>query len=99
MLAAYPSHQDFLDAILKQPVEVDQWQLEKLALVCQTKQLLFYVPGLPEKYRASMWGPVYGSMADAVAGLTEGMAKGAKIAVIPEGPYVLARADELTAAS
>ena len=98
MLAAYPSHQDFLDAILKQPVEVDQWQLEKLALVCQTKQLLFYVPGLPEKYRDSMWGPVFGSMADAVAALAEGLAKGAKVAVIPEGPYVLARARELAVA-
>ena len=97
MLSAFPSHQQFLDAILKAPVEVDQWQLEKLALVCQSKQLLFYIPGLPESFRESMWGPVYGSMADAVAGLTEGLPPGAKIAVIPEGPYVLARASESAA--
>ena len=95
MLSAYPGHQQFLDAILQAPVEVDQWQLEKLALVCQSKQLLFYVPGLPDAYRDSMWGPVYSSMADAVAALTEGLPKGAKVVVIPEGPYVLAKAVEL----
>ena len=98
MLAAFPSHEQFLAHILKAPVEVDQWQLEKLALVCQSKQLLFYVPGLPERFRESMWGKVYGSASDAVADLMADLPAGAKVAVIPEGPYVLARAAELTAA-
>ena len=34
--------QDFLDAIRETPVEVDQWQLEKLALTGLKHDLYFY---------------------------------------------------------
>lgn len=90
MLRQWTDHEAFLRFILEHPVTVDQWQLEKLALVVKEKQVWMHVPGLPREYRESAWGRMFDSPEDAIAALPEG----AKIAVIPEGPYVLARVRE-----
>ena len=82
----------FLIHIEGKPVTVDQWQLEKLALVTTRQQVLWYVPGLPEQYRANLWGKVYLTLDAAKDALTSGLPPKANIAVIPEGPYVLAKA-------
>jgi nickel-dependent lactate racemase len=92
MLAENPSDREFLDRITRTPVEVDQWQLEKLALVTAKADLLFYVPGLPAEYHPSLWGRTFPSAPEAVAALATSLQPGAKVAVIPEGPYVLAKA-------
>src|SRR5205823_2511743 len=92
MLAENPSDRAFLDDIAKAPVVVDQWQLEKLALVTAMAEVLFYVPGLPPEYHRSLWGRSFPSAAAAVEALTGSLHPGATVAVIPEGPYVLARA-------
>jgi hypothetical protein len=55
-------------------------------------EVLFYVPGLPPEYHASLWGHSYPTAASAIEALTSSLPQGAHIAVIPEGPYVLARA-------
>lgn len=91
MVKAFSSPREFLDAVHHAPVEVDQWQLEKLALVLETKQVMFLTPGVPTEFHESMWGPVFTTFAAAMAKLVDGLPAGAKIAVIPEGPYVLAR--------
>lgn len=92
MLAGHPSDRAFLDHIAAAPVVVDQWQLEKLGLVTGKAEVLFYVPGLPAEYHASLWGKSYGSAPDAVSALVASLPAGARIALIPEGPYVLAQA-------
>lgn len=94
MIERFSTHEDFLAATLEAPVEVDQWQLEKLALVCQEKELHFYVPGLPAHYQQMIWGNAYVSLEEAIAGVFAGLPTGARVAVIPEGPYVLARVEE-----
>lgn len=81
---------EFLETILRIPVTIDQWQLEKLALVAQTHRLWFYTPGLPAEYHASVWGRIFGSAAEAVDALVDEVG-GGEVAVIPEGPYVFAR--------
>ncbi len=91
MMERFPEPKAFMDATLNAPVEVDQWQLEKLALVCARQELHYYVPGLPERYRSVLWGHCYSSAEEAVAGVLRGIAPDARVAVIPEGPYVLAR--------
>lgn len=98
MLLRYPSAQEFLDGVANAPVTVDQWQLEKLALVRQTKEVLFLTPGVPESYHPAMWGPVFSDFDAALARLLEGLPDDARIAVIPEGPYVLARVEEAVTA-
>ena len=55
----------------------------------------FYVPGLPREYHASLWGRAHATAADAIAALTAQLPGDAKIAVIPEGPYVLAKVDAM----
>ncbi len=92
MLKAWPDPDRFLDSINGAPVVVDQWQLEKLALVTQKADLLFFVPGLPADYYPSLWGTAYNTLAEAVGALTADLPDGARIAIVPEGPYVLAKA-------
>lgn len=81
---------EFLPRISDQPVVIDQWQLEKLALVCQTHRVWFYTPGLPSDYHSSVWGRIFTSAEQALAALAEECGQG-EVAVIPEGPYVFAR--------
>jgi nickel-dependent lactate racemase len=81
---------EFLKQIASAPVTIDQWQLEKLALVTTRQQLFYFVPGLPAEYQAGLWGRSFATMETAVGAVTAGLPPGARIAVIPEGPYVLA---------
>jgi nickel-dependent lactate racemase len=91
MLAKHPSDRGFMDEIATAAVVVDQWQLEKLALVTAKSDVLYYVPGLPREYDASLWGKAYATPETAIAALTSALPPKAHIALIPEGPYVLAR--------
>ena len=90
MLRHGTSDAEFLKRIEGAPMTVDQWQLEKLALVTTERQLLYYVPGLPAEYQGKLWGRSFATPEAAVAALVEGLARDARVAVIPEGPYVLA---------
>ena len=92
MLREHPSDREFLTKIKSRPVTVDQWQLEKLALVTTRFDAYFYIPGVPPKYYPSLWGKAFSTLPEAVVAFLNGLPPGAKIAVIPEGPYVLARA-------
>ncbi|HOL72690.1 MAG TPA: nickel-dependent lactate racemase [Bryobacteraceae bacterium] len=91
MVKEFPSDTEFMKRIECAPVIVDQWQLEKLALVTAKAEVSFYVPGLPREYHASLWGKSYASPSEAIAGLFASLPAGAVIAVIPDGPYVLAK--------
>jgi nickel-dependent lactate racemase len=82
---------DFLNSIDGAPVIVDQWQLEKLALVTARQQVFYFVPGLPGKYHANLWGTSCSSLEAAILALTAGLAPNSRIAIIPDGPYVLAK--------
>ena len=92
MMTRYGSYQEFLEAIEGVPVTVDQWQLEKLALAARRAEVFYCVPGLPEPYMKSLWGPGFKNAEEAIAAFFCGLAPGSRVAVIPEGPYVLANA-------
>jgi nickel-dependent lactate racemase len=92
MLKKTNSGASFLDLIKEAPVVVDQWQLEKLALVTRKADILFYTPGLPVEYHKTLWGAIFSRPEDAIRSLTEGLAPNSTIALMPEGPYVLAKA-------
>lgn len=94
MVRSFGTYGGFLDAIRSTPVIVDQWQLEKLALVGQRFEVLFYVPGLPEDLRSGFGVNMFGSAEAALGALADRLKPGARVAVIPEGPYVLARVAE-----
>ncbi len=91
MLREGLSDRDFMKKIEGAPVTVDQWQLEKLALVTTRAEVLYYTPGLPREFHSALWGKPCASAEEALKALTDGLEVNSRIAVIPEGPYVLAR--------
>lgn len=91
MMTRYPSDGAFLRGIEGVPVTIDQWQLEKLALVTQKNEVLYSVPGLPAQYQSKVWGRAYPEPQEAVDALCAGLSPGSRIAIVPEGPYVLAQ--------
>jgi nickel-dependent lactate racemase len=95
MIAEGLSDHEFMKKIEGVPVTVDQWQLEKLALVTTRADVFYYVPGLPREYHAAVWGKSYASAEEGLRALFSKLERNARVAVIPEGPYVLARAAAL----
>jgi lactate racemase len=91
LLAGDASDKEFMHKIAEAPVVVDQWQLEKLALVTAKAEVLYYVPGLPREYHSRLWGKSYPAAEAAVEALLSSLPRRSRIAIIPEGPYVLAR--------
>ena len=87
----YGAPQRYLDAIENTEVTVDQWQLEKLALVATRASVFYCVPGLDSRLREQLWGRAFEDIQGAVNALLEGLPAGARVGVIPEGPYTLAR--------
>ncbi len=92
MLKAYAGHAEFLEEIRETKVEVDQWQLEKLALTGIEHELLFYAPGAAKEDLGCLAAGMFGSLNDAVAALVDGLDAGARVVLLPEGPYTYARA-------
>jgi hypothetical protein len=75
----------------KEPVVIDQWQLEKLALVMQRAHVWFCTPGIPTADRQYLWGPTFEEPQQAINTLGKELGKDATVAVIPEGPYVFSQ--------
>ena len=72
-VASFSSYDSFLDEIGKADVEIDQWQLEKLALAGQKYELFFYMPGIAND-SLEIWPPVlFASPKAAVAAVLEGL--------------------------
>jgi nickel-dependent lactate racemase len=93
-LAAYTGHTDFLDAIRDAAVEIDQWQLEKLALCGVKYELYFYAPGVRRQQLGSLGARAFDNLDDAVAAVLSGLPAEAQVVLVPEGPYTFARAEE-----
>lgn len=90
-LARFSTYQEYLQQIENTPVEVDQWQLEKLAMAGIRSQILFYVPGISAHEAGGLSGQILETPAAALEALLRGLPRQATIAVIPEGPYVFAQ--------
>ncbi|MEZ5401361.1 MAG: nickel-dependent lactate racemase [Bryobacteraceae bacterium] len=97
MLRTAPPAGEFLTRIEGREVIVDQWQMEKLAMVARKARMLYYTPGLPAGYHGNLWGTPYPSAQAALNALAAELPDGARVAVIPEGPYVLAKAAAMAA--
>ena len=91
MVKDYPGPREFLAEIKDSPVKVDQWQLEKLALVELKHPVLFYMPGAKPEELGTFGAQSFGTIDEAIAGLLSGLPEGARVAVLPDGPYAYAR--------
>jgi nickel-dependent lactate racemase len=92
-LASFSGYQSYLDEIRDTPVEIDQWQLEKVALTGLKHKLVFYTPGAACDKLGSLGASAFTDLNAAVACLLDGLPAGALVALVPEGPYTFARAD------
>jgi nickel-dependent lactate racemase len=90
-LQAYPGHQEYLDEIRHGEVVVDQWQLEKLALTGLKHELFFYTPGVQKQQLGTLGASYYSSLEGALEAAMDGLDANARVALVPEGPYVYAR--------
>jgi lactate racemase len=97
-LASLRDFRSFLDEIGSGPVEVDQWQLEKLALAGERYELSFFTPGVTRGQLGFLGESSFSTLEEAVAATLAGLPDDARVAMVPEGPYTFARAEEPIAA-
>jgi lactate racemase len=93
-LSGLKDFKSFLEEIRTAPVEVDQWQLEKLALAGEKFELFFYTPGVTKGQLGFLASWAYSSVEEAVAAVLDGLPADARVALVPEGPYTFARAED-----
>ena len=70
---------------------IDQWQLEELAKVARKADIYFYTDGIPYHQRAKLFVHPLKRAQDGIDEILDRYGEDAQIAVIPEGPYVLAQ--------
>ncbi len=85
------SFETFLSEIAHAPVMIDQWQLEKLALVGRSSSLFFCAPGVKSEDLGSLQGRHFSRIELAIAAATAGLPARSRILLIPEGPYAFAK--------
>jgi nickel-dependent lactate racemase len=94
-LAAFTGYQDYLEEIQEaDEVVVDQWQLEKLALTGLQNDLFFYTPGVTKEQLGALGERLFYDLDKALESALEGLPEHARVALVPDGPYVYARVVE-----
>ena len=73
---------------------IDQWQLEELAKVARKSDIYFYTDGIPYHQRVKLFVHPLKSAQEGIEEILTRYGADAQIAVIPEGPYVLAQLAE-----
>jgi lactate racemase len=83
---------DYLEQIRDLPVGIDRWQVEKLALAGVQNELFYYAPGVTREQLGRLAGRWFDDLDAAIAVVLNGVPAGARVALVPEGPYTFARA-------
>jgi nickel-dependent lactate racemase len=91
-LELFKGCQSYLEEIADSAVEVDQWQIEKVALVGLKHELYFYTPGVSKRQLGSLGAKAFDNLDEAVAATLDGLPAGARVALVPDGPYTFAKA-------
>jgi nickel-dependent lactate racemase len=92
MIKDMGSFSDYLHEVRDAPVEVDRWQVEKLALAGVQNDIYFFAPGVKKEELGQLGQRWFGDLDEAIAAVLRTVPKGARVALVPEGPYTFARA-------
>ena len=88
-LATIDGADEYLNRITRRTeVKVDQWQLEELCRVLKKSSVIVYSPRLQEDYEGAVFS-FTDDLTEDVRGALERADSGARLNVIPQGPYVL----------
>jgi nickel-dependent lactate racemase len=90
-LETYSGPREYLDEIEGKAVVVDQWQLEKLALTELKNELFFYTPGISKTVLGCLAERSFQDLSSAISAVLAGVPSNARVALVPDGPYVFAR--------
>ena len=82
----------YLAEVRDQPVDVDRWQVEKLALAGVQNEIYFYTPGVTRQELGSLAARTFDTLQEAMHAALRGLPSGGRITLVPEGPYTFARA-------
>jgi len=82
----------YLDHVKNLPVDVDRWQVEKLALSGVQNELYFYVPGVKKDELGQLGEQAFDTLGEAVSTALRNLPPGSRVVMVPEGPYTFARA-------
>ena len=83
---------EYLDEVRDQPVDVDRWQVEKLALAGVQNDLYYYAPGVTKAELGRLGTRAFDRLDEAVAAMLRDLPRNARVTLVPEGPYTFARA-------
>ena len=83
---------EYRDEVRDAPVEVDRWQVEKLALAGVQNEVYFYAPGVTKEELGRLGARAFKTLDEAIAAMLRGLPPYARITLVPEGPYTFARA-------
>ena len=83
---------DYLDEVRDQPVDVDRWQVEKLALAGVQNDLYFYAPGVARAELGRLGPRAFNTLDEAITAVLRDLPRNARVTLVPEGPYTFARA-------
>ena len=75
-MEGFKGYGSFLDEIADTPVEVDQWQIEKISLVGLKNELFFYTPGVSKRQLGGLGAMAFEGLGDAVAAMLDGLGAG-----------------------
>ena len=92
MILGMGDFQEYLDKVRDQPVGIDRWQVEKLALAGVQNDIYFYVPGVTRAELGSLAVRAFETLNGAIAAMVRGLPPNARVTLVPEGPYTFARA-------
>ena len=97
-LAGLSTYNGYLHELEGAPVDVDQWQLEKLALVGRQHEVFFYTPGISPQAAGGLARRLYSTPQAAVRALMQTLPRHARVAIIPEGPHAFTQLADYAAA-
>ena len=89
MATRFDSAETFIEAILANPVAIDQWQLEESAKAARKAHVIVVAGGIPVPQRERLFVRSSPSIEHALESAFAMHGRDATVAVIPNGPYTL----------
>lgn len=89
MATSFGSAEEFVSHIAKNPVEIDQWQLEECAKAARHAEVVLVSPTIAQAHGERLFIRTAERVEDALNDGFTRMGQGASVAVIPTGPYTL----------